>query len=101
MIYKCDYRVTGINDEIFNKYVIGSDVVEGPIKILCVPAGTLKYVIDIRTSYPILLGPGMHFFNDLNIQIPPGTNVIPMNSNGMSQVIKFGIASNYRYILLN
>jgi hypothetical protein len=92
--------VNGFNDQVYNTFTIGEDIVQGPIKILCVPSGSLKYAIDIRTSQPLLLGPGMHFFNDLNIVIPAVNTAISLNSYGKSKVVKFGAYDNFNFVFV-
>jgi regulator of protease activity HflC (stomatin/prohibitin superfamily) len=91
--------VNGINDRIFATYTIGESIFQGPIKLIFVPAGCLQYIIDIRTSDPILLGPGMHYYDDVNISIP-NNSLISLNSGGKSMTIKFGASDNYLFIFV-
>lgn len=92
--------VVGPNDRILGKYTIGEDIDVGPIKLVYVPAGMLKYVMDLRTSEPMLLGPGTHFFNDLNIKTTRGNNLISMNSGGKSTLVQFGDSNCFSFIFV-
>lgn len=91
--------VNGINDRVFRTYSIGESITQGPLKLIFVPAGCLQYIIDIRTSDPILLGPGMHFYDDVNISIPTNS-LISLNSGGKSMTITFGSSDNYQFIFV-
>lgn len=79
----------------------GQDIIQGPIKLLFVQPGTLKYVWDIQTSRPMLLSPGMHYFDDINIQCAPvGPEEIVLNSaNGDNKIIQFGQNGIFRFVL--
>lgn len=92
--------VVGLNDKVLGKYTIGEDIIAGPLKVLYVPAGGLKYVMDLRTSEPMLLGPGMHYFKDLNIQVPDYNRHISLNSGGKSTLIQFGDNNCYSFVFV-
>ncbi len=84
------------------KYTTGQDIIQGPIKLLFVQPGTLKYVWDIQTSRPMLLSPGMHYFDNINIQCNPGgPEEIVLNSDtGENKVIKFGQNGIFKFIFV-
>ena len=67
-------------DRIIRTYTIGQDIDFGPIKVVYVKAGTLRYATKRNTGQPMLLGPGLHYFNDLNFQA--SSKEIIMNFKG-------------------
>lgn len=90
-------------DRIYKtKYTTGQDIIQGPIKLLFVQPGTLKYVWDIQTSRPMLLSPGMHYFDDINIQChPQGPQEIVLNSDtGENKIIQFGQNGIFKFVFV-
>lgn len=71
---------TKYSDKIIQQYILGQDIDFGPIKVVYVKPGTLRYATQRNTGKPFLLGPGMHYFNDLNFQI--SSKEIIMNFKG-------------------
>ena len=85
-----------------SKYTTGQDIIQGPIKLLFVQPGTLKYVWDIQTSRPMLLSPGMHYFDDINIQCAAqGPEEIVLNSEtGENKIIRFGQNDIFKFVFV-
>jgi hypothetical protein len=59
----------GLMDQVLEPVPIGSDIIFGPIKLIYVQPGTLKYGLDFARAKPMLLEPGLHYFDDININI--------------------------------
>ena len=45
----------------------------------------MKFAVDVSSSIPMLLGPGMHYFNNVNINIDP--DEIFLDSKGENKAI--------------
>jgi regulator of protease activity HflC (stomatin/prohibitin superfamily) len=88
----------GINDSSSHKIQIGSDVEFGPIKLIYVKPGTLKFAVDIATSKPMLLGPGMHYFDDINIKIQ--SRDIVLSSGGDNQIINVDDNGIFKFVFV-
>jgi len=89
--------VVGVTDRIWKPQVIGEDVNFGPIKIIFVKPGRLKFVTYRNTGKPQLLGPGMHYFNDQNLEVG---NEIDMNFKGDNQVVKCDTAGAFQFVFV-
>ena len=92
------YFVTGITDNFVGyKHEIGQDIHFGPIKVIYVRPGALKFATYINSGRPLLLGPGMHYFNDINVRVG---QEISMNFNGDNQVIQCDDAGSFQFIFV-
>lgn len=87
---------TGITDKVGNPVEISNDVIFGSIKLVYVKPGQLKYALNTETSLPILLGPGIHFFDDSAIIV--NENPIILSSNGNNTLIPIGSAFNFAFV---
>lgn len=76
---------TNLTDTIIKIVEIGENFVHGPIKVIYVNPGTLRYGLNIAESKPMLLGPGMHYFNDINIVI--NDKIINLNTDTENKII--------------
>lgn len=74
----------GLTDRMGRVQVIGTDVDFGPIKLIYVKPGTLKFACFSDTGRPLLLAPGLHYFNNLNLRVG---REIDMNFGGENKVI--------------
>jgi hypothetical protein len=74
-----------LTDRIVKIVKIGENFVHGPIKVIYVNPGTLRYGLNIAESKPMLLGPGMHYFNDVNIVIY--NKIINLNTDTENKII--------------
>ena len=92
----CFHWQTGITDRVGNPVDISNDVIFGSIKLVYVKPGELKYALNTETSLPILLGPGIHFFDDNSIVV----NEMPirLSSNGDNTLIPVGTAFNFAFV---
>lgn len=89
--------VVGINDHMYEPVVIGNDINFGPIKIIYVRPGNLKFARFRDSGRPMLLGPGMHYFNDLNLEIG---GEISMNFNGDNQTIRCDDSGAFQFVFV-
>lgn len=89
--------VVGITDELVRKYVVGEDIDFGPTKIIYVQPGTLKFAQMRNTGRPLLLGPGMHYFNDINLFLG---SEISMNFHGDNQVLKCDPIGAFQFVFV-
>jgi regulator of protease activity HflC (stomatin/prohibitin superfamily) len=64
---------------------ISKDIIFGSIKLVYVNPGCLKYALNVETSTPMLLGPGMHFFDDSSIIVY--ADQISLNPNSLKKDI--------------
>jgi regulator of protease activity HflC (stomatin/prohibitin superfamily) len=58
---------TTLFDRVGEPVDISRDIIFGSIKLVYVNPGCLRYALNVETSAPMLLGPGMHFFDDPSI----------------------------------
>lgn len=72
--------VSGISDKMGTPVPMSTDITFGSIKLIYVSPGTLKFAHNTETSKPILMGPGMHFFDDNTTVIRP--NAINLSFKG-------------------
>jgi len=89
--------VVGVTDRIVSRSVIGEDINFGPIKIIYVKPGSLKFAVLRNTGEPKLLGPGMHHFNDLNLEIG---REISMNFQGNNECLKCDDAGAFQFVFV-
>lgn len=92
----CFHWQTGLTDKVGNPVDISNDVIFGSIKLVYVKPGELKYALNTETSLPILLGPGMHFFDDNSIVV--NETPIRLSSNGDNTLIQVGSAFNFVFV---
>jgi hypothetical protein len=85
------FTKVGFIDSIPEIVPIGTEIAHGPIKLLYIKPGTLRYGLNIADSRPMILGPGMHYFNDQNIVI--NQNIINLKTNTKNCV--FSIDNDY------
>jgi len=111
--------VVGINDVMKKKCTIGQDINFGPIKIIYVRPGLLKFAQFRNTGKPLLLGesihcmtsmlhclfychnmiagPGMHYFKDLYLEVG---NEISMNFHGDNQVVNCDSNGAFQFVFV-
>ena len=89
--------VIGITDKVVATPDIGEDIDFGPIKVIFVKSGTLKFAQYRDSGKPLLLGPGMHYFNDLNLQVGSEIN---MNFDGNNRVIKCDHHGAFQFVFV-
>lgn len=89
--------VVGMNDHMYQPVIIGNDINFGPIKIIYVKPGNLKFARFRDSGRPMLLGPGMHYFNDLNLEIG---GEISMNFRGDNQTIKCDESGAFQFVFV-
>lgn len=90
--------VVGLMDQIVGgNFVIGDDCDFGPIKLIYVRPGALKFATFRNTGRPLLLGPGMHYFNDINLFIG---NEINMNFDGTNQIIRCDTSGSFQFVFV-
>ena len=89
--------MVGIADAITNRYQVGDDIIFGPIKIIYVRPGTLKFAMMRNTGKPMLLGPGLHYFNDLNLSLG---KEISMNFHGDNQTVFCDDAGGFQFVFV-
>lgn len=77
---------------------IGSEIKYGPIKLLYVKPGTLRYGLNIAESKPMILGPGMHYFNDPNIVI--NDNIINLGTDTNNSIISIDGDKAFNFIIV-
>lgn len=87
---------TGVTDKVGKPIDISNDVIFGSIKLVYVKPGELKYALNTETSLPILLGPGIHFFDDNSIIV--SETPIRLSSNGDNALIPVGTAFNFVFV---
>jgi hypothetical protein len=87
----------GLMDVVFSPIAIGNDIIFGPIKLVFVRPGTLKYGLDFTNARPMLLEPGMHYFDDVNIYID--SHEISLNSRE-NAIIPVGDGVSFNFILV-
>jgi hypothetical protein len=92
----CFHWQTGITDKVGSPVDISNDVIFGSIKLVYVKPGELKYALNTETSLPILLGPGIHFFDDNSIIV--NETPIKLSSNGDNALIPVGTAFNFAFV---
>ena len=80
------FWVTHFNDRVFPRISIGENINFGPIKLIYVRPGGIKFAVNVSTSHPMLLGPGMHYFDDVNVTIDP--REIILDSQGENKVLR-------------
>jgi len=66
--------VVGVTDRMLEKQEIGEDIDFGPIKVIFVRPGTLKFASLRNTGKPILLGPGITFMQTHTHHTPHTTH---------------------------
>ena len=88
----------GFTDTVPVILPIGSEITYGPIKLLYVKPGTLRYGLNIAESRPMILGPGMHYFNDPNIVINP--NIINLGTDTNNSVITIDNDKAFNFIFV-
>ena len=92
------HYVTGFADHFVGaKFELGTDVDFGPIKIVYVKPGFLKFATMGNSGRPMLLGPGMHYFNDINLQIG---KAVSMNFHGDNQVLPIDNGGAFQFIFV-
>lgn len=79
------FSAYGVNDRLYGIVDMPRSVVFGPIKLVYVSPGCVKYAQNISSSAKILLGPGVHYFDDANIEV--NHSEIMLNTNGENKVI--------------
>lgn len=89
---------TGITDKVGKPVEISNDVIFGSIKLVYVNPGCLKYALNTETSSPLLLGPGIHYFDDNSIIVDE--NEIILNSDGENKVIPIGKNKAFSFIFV-
>jgi regulator of protease activity HflC (stomatin/prohibitin superfamily) len=87
----------GFMDTVSSPVLIGTDIIFGPIKLIYVRPGTLKYGLNMTHATPMLLEPGMHYFDDINIRID--TKEILLNA-AENSVIPVGDGSSFKFIFV-
>lgn len=92
----CFHWQTGITDRVGSPVDISNDVIFGSIKLVYVKPGELKYALNTETSLPILLGPGIHFFDDNSIIV--NESPIRLSSNGDNALVPVGTAFNFAFV---
>jgi regulator of protease activity HflC (stomatin/prohibitin superfamily) len=92
------FTAVGIADKVFGPVLIGDDIIFGPVKLIYVKPGTYKYALNIAESRPMLLEPGMHYFDDANVSI--GRNEISLNSNSNNAIIPIGDSGAFYFIFV-
>jgi regulator of protease activity HflC (stomatin/prohibitin superfamily) len=92
------FTAVGIADKVFSPVLIGDDIIFGPVKLIYVKPGTYKYALNIAESRPMLLEPGMHYFDDANVSI--GRNEISLNSNSNNAIIPIGDSGAFYFIFV-
>jgi regulator of protease activity HflC (stomatin/prohibitin superfamily) len=92
------FTATGIADKVFDPVTIGDDIVFGPVKLIYVKPGTYKYALNIAESKPMLLEPGMHYFDDANVTI--GRNEISLNSNSNNSIVPIGDSGAFSFVFV-
>lgn len=92
----CFHWKTGFTDRIGSPVNISNDVIFGSIKLVYVKPGELKYALNTDTSSPILLGPGIHFFDDNSIVVSETS--IRLSSNGDNVLVPIGTAFNFVFV---
>lgn len=92
----CFHWQTGITDRVGKPVDISNDVIFGSIKLVYVKPGELKYALNTETSLPILLGPGIHFFDDNSIVV--NESPIRLSSNGDNALVPVGTAFNFAFV---
>jgi regulator of protease activity HflC (stomatin/prohibitin superfamily) len=88
----------GFTDTVPEIVSIGSEITYGPIKLLYVKPGTLRYGLNIAESRPMILGPGMHYFNDPNIVI--NSNIINLGTDTNNSVITIDNDKAFNFIIV-
>lgn len=92
------FWVSGITDRIGEPVDISQNVIFGSIKLIYVKPGTLRYALDTEQSKPILLGPGMHFFDDNTTVIDEGE--IVLSSNGQNTIIPVANGETFNFVFV-
>ncbi len=87
----------GLMDQVLPPVPVGTDIIFGPIKLIYVRPGTLKYGLDMTQASPMLLEPGLHYFDNINITID--TTEIHLNSRE-NAVIPVGDGSSFNFIFV-
>ena len=90
------YTKINLNDSISEPINIGNDIQFGPIKIIYVKQGTLRFGTNIVESKPMILGPGMHYFDDINIQI--SNDIISLSTDYNNKIIPINNAFSLIFI---
>ena len=92
------FKKIGFTDSVPQIVPIGTEITYGPIKLLYVKPGTLRYGLNIAESKPMILGPGMHYFNDPNIVINPNTINLGTDTNNSVITIDNDKAFNFIFV---
>jgi regulator of protease activity HflC (stomatin/prohibitin superfamily) len=92
------FTAVGIADKVFDPVLIGDDIIFGPVKLIYVKPGTYKYALNIAESRPMLLEPGMHYFDDANVSI--GRNEISLNSNSNNAIVPIGDSGAFSFVFV-
>ena len=77
---------------------IGKEIQYGPIKLLYIKPGTLRYGLNIIESKPMIFGPGMHYYNDSNIIIDD--NIINLGTDTNNSIISIGEQNAFKFIFI-
>ena len=89
---------TGLTDRIGKPVDITNDVIFGSIKLVYVSPGCLKFALNSESSLPLLLGPGLHFFDDSSIIVQESP--IRLNSNGKNQIINVNSSNAFSFVFV-
>lgn len=87
----------GFMDQVMEPIPIGSDIIFGPVKLIYVRPGTLKYGLNMTQATPMLLEPGMHYFDDINISIDSREILLNSKENA---VIPVGDGTSFNFIFV-
>lgn len=91
------FTAEGLMDHVLPPLPIGNDIHFGPVKLIYVRPGTLKYGVNMNKALPMLLEPGMHYFDDSNIEIYPQEIFLNARDNSL---IPVGDGTSFNFIFV-